>query len=164
MGNNNGLGLGNNNGLGLGNNNTFGPDNNLGNFARNIVIQPSVVAGGGRITITVDGCRGGGNASSRAFRTLPLVPVNGNSDTARGVATIDNNVRPGPYDVTADCNGRTLTRPNAFTVLGGVHGGVGGSISNGATPTDMAIGGGLVSSAVVGGCVFWLRRRLEKRI
>ena len=48
--------------------------------------------------------------------------------------------------------------------LRGVRGGLGGSTSTGATPTDMAIGGGLIAVAVVGGAVFWMRRRAEKRI
>ncbi|MFF3876795.1 hypothetical protein [Streptomyces sp. NPDC001978] len=148
----------------MGNNNGFGPGNNFGNFPRNIVAQPRVIASGGRLAITVEGCRGGGTASSRAFRTTFLSPFNGNNDIARGVATINNGARPGSYDIRVDCNGRTLTRPDAFTVLGGVHGGLGGASSSGATPTDVAIGGGLVSSAVLGGGVFWLRRRHEKRI
>jgi LPXTG-motif cell wall-anchored protein len=100
--------------------------------------------------------------SSRAFRTTRLTPYRG--DSARGVATIDRDARPGRYDITVNCDGRTLTRPSAFTVLGGVQGGVGGSQSHGATATDMAIGGGLVGAAVIGGGVFWLRRRNEKRI
>ncbi|MFB7333889.1 hypothetical protein ACFC00_19930 [Streptomyces adustus] len=157
MGNNNGglnNGLGNN--VGLDNNNGFGP--------RNIVAQPGVVAAGGRLTVTVDGCRTGGVMASRAFRNSPLRALNGTNDTARGVAAIGNNVRPGRYDITVDCNGRALTRPSAFAVIGGVRGGVGGSTSIGATPTDMAIGGGLVGAAGLGGVVCWIRRRAEKRV
>ncbi|SOE07456.1 hypothetical protein SAMN06272765_8353 [Streptomyces sp. Ag109_G2-15] len=120
-----------------------------------------MIAAGGRLAITVDGCRGG-TASSRAFRTTQLTQIR--DDTSRGIATIDSDARPGRYDITVNCNGRTLTRPNAFTVLGAVQGGLGGSVTSGATPTDMAIGGGLVASAVIGGGAFWLRRRDEKRI
>ncbi|WP_167409605.1 hypothetical protein [Streptomyces africanus] len=131
----------------------------------NIVALPSVIARGGQLTITVDGCRHGGTATSNAF-TMPakLSPIRSARQTARGTATIRNNARPGPYDITVTCDGRTLTKPHAFTVIGGVRGGVGGSSTTGATPTDMAIGGGLVTAAVVGGGVFWMRRRAERRV
>ncbi|MEV5878963.1 hypothetical protein AB0L75_33035 [Streptomyces sp. NPDC052101] len=128
---------------------------------RNIFATPGVIASGARLTVTVTGCRGG-TMSSRAFPTTQLNPFH--DDTARGSARIDRDARPGRYDITVHCEGRSLTRPGTFTVLGGVQGGVGGSISSGATSADMAIGAGLVASAVVGGGVFWLRRRNEKRI
>ncbi|MEV3967476.1 hypothetical protein AB0K68_04945 [Streptomyces sp. NPDC050698] len=177
----------------------------------NIVALPGVIARGGQLTITVDGCRNGGTATSNAFAPTRLSPVhhsgkgnegdrggvgndagggnggndgrgnggndggrgdggndggrgNGGNETARGTATINSNARPGSYDITVTCNGRTLTKPQAFTVIGGVRGGIGGSSTTGATPTDMAIGGGLVAAAVVGGGVFWMRRRAERHI
>ncbi|WP_181139697.1 hypothetical protein [Streptomyces sp. Ru71] len=130
----------------------------------NIVALPSVIARGGQLTITVDGCPSGGTATSDAFRPTPLTPINGANRTARGTATIDREARPGSHPITVNCNGRTLTNPAAFSVIGGVRGGLGGSSSSGATPTDMAIGGGLVAAAVIGGGVFWLRRRSEKHI
>ncbi|WP_408649192.1 hypothetical protein [Streptomyces herbicida] len=136
----------------------------MGDFARNINAAPSAIAAGGRLTITAEGCRGGGTASSRAFRAIALSPLAGTTDTARGIATVNNDAQAGQFDIDVNCNGRTLTRPAAFSVLGGVRGGVGGSISSGATKTDMAIGGGLVAAAVIGGGVFWVRRRHEKRI
>ncbi|MFI7407589.1 hypothetical protein ACIBU0_02745 [Streptomyces sp. NPDC049627] len=131
----------------------------------NIVALPSVIARGGQLTITVDGCPQGGTATSDAFPATTLTPVPGGS-TARGTATIDRNAKPGSHSITVHCTGagRPLTHPNAFTVIGGVRGGLGGSSSTGATPTDMAIGGGLIAVAVVGGGVFWMRRRAEKRI
>ncbi|MGW6894500.1 hypothetical protein [Streptomyces chartreusis] len=131
----------------------------------NIVALPSVIARGGQLTITVDGCPQGGTATSDAFKPTSLTPVGGSS-TAKGAATIDRNARPGAHSITVQCTGfsRPLTHPNAFTVIGGVRGGLGGSTSTGATPTDMAIGGGLIAVAVVGGAVFWMRRRAEKRI
>lgn len=130
----------------------------------NIVALPSVIARGGQLTITVDNCPTGGTATSDAFqRPAQLTPVHG-TNTARGTATVSNNATPGSHSITVNCNGRTLTNPNAFTVIGPVTGGVGGSSSTGATPTDMAIGAGLVAAAVVGGGAFWLRRRAEKRI
>ncbi|MFE0513773.1 hypothetical protein, partial [Streptomyces sp. NPDC058964] len=112
----------------------------------------------------VEGRRVCGTAVSRGLRTVSLSRDNGGNDTARGVATVNNDAQPGQYDITVNCNGRSLIRPGAFTVIGGVRGGLGGSISSGATKTDVAIGGGLVASAVIGGGVFWLRRRHEKRI
>ncbi|MFF5968888.1 hypothetical protein ACFY64_35395 [Streptomyces collinus] len=175
----------------------------------NITALPSVIARGGQLTITVDGCRHGGTATSNAFSPTRLSPVGGDggrghegnrggggngggdgggngggngggdgggngggdgggngggSGTARGTAIINSNARPGPYDITVDCNGRRMTKPQAFTVIGGVRGGIGGSSTTGATPTDVAIGGGLVAAAVVGGGVFWMRRRAERNI
>ncbi|MGC9543835.1 hypothetical protein [Streptomyces sp. UG1] len=130
----------------------------------NIVALPSVIARGGQLTITVDGCPRGGTATSDAFRPTTLTPSHGS--TAKGTATIDRHARPGAHSITVHCHGssRPLTHPNAFTVIGGVRGGLGGSTSTGATPTDMAIGGGLIAVAVIGGGVFWMRRRAEKRI
>ncbi|MFF5142851.1 hypothetical protein ACFY6U_24490 [Streptomyces sp. NPDC013157] len=132
-----------------------------GDDGRDIDVQPRSIATGQRITVTVNNCRSG-VMTSRAFRTTSLFPFGG--DMARGVATIDRNASPGPYDLTVRCDGRTLLRRDAFFVLGGVHGGFGGSVSSGATPADMAIGGGLVGAAVLAGCGFWLRRRSEKRL
>ncbi|MFB7778184.1 hypothetical protein [Streptomyces bauhiniae] len=173
-----GNGNGNGNGNGRGNDN-FGHGNGNGNFGngngngngghggggndgnlRNIVVTPSVLPAGGRLTIRVEGCRGG-TVSSRAFRAARL---EGNGNNSRVTVTIDRNARPGRYDITAECGGRSLTRPNAFTVIGGVNGGLGGSSTTGATRADMAIGGGLVASAALGAGAVWLRRRTEKRV
>jgi hypothetical protein len=139
-------------------------DGSNNNNPSNIVALPSVIARGGQLTITVDGCPAGGTATSDAFRSTTLTPIHGANQTAKGTATVSNNARPGSHSITVNCNGRTLTNPTAFTVIGGVRGGLGGSSSSGATPTDMAIGGGLVAAAVIGGGVFWMRRRAEKRI
>ncbi|MBG0850815.1 hypothetical protein I2W78_02820 [Streptomyces spinoverrucosus] len=135
-----------------------------GDTPSNIVALPSVIARGGQMTITVDGCPRGGTVNSEAFRTATLSPINGANQTSRAQTTIYSDASPGTYNITVFCSGRRLTRPNAFTVIGGVRGGLGGSSSTGATPTDMAIGGGLVAAAVIGGGVFWMRRRSEKRI
>ncbi|MET7598214.1 hypothetical protein ACWERY_07715 [Streptomyces sp. NPDC004082] len=132
----------------------------------NIVAMPSVIARGGQLTVTVDGssCQmPGSTVSSPVFPTTPLHHVSGRTSTA--TVTIDRNARPGSYDITARCGEhKTLTRPAAFTVIGGVRGGLGGSSSSGATPTDMAIGGALVATAALAGGVFWMRRRTENRI
>ncbi|MGC5036373.1 hypothetical protein ACPXCS_02230 [Streptomyces sp. DT190] len=131
----------------------------------NIVALPSVIARGGQLTITVDGCKHGGTATSNAFSPTTLSPVHdGHNERARGTATINRNARPGSYDITVNCSGRTMTKPQAFTVIGGVRGGIGGSSTTGATPTDVAIGGGLVAAALVGGGVFWMRRRAERHV
>jgi hypothetical protein len=128
----------------------------------NIVALPSVIARGGQLTITVDGCPGGGTATSDAFPATRLTAVANNSAT--GTATVNRNVRAGSHSITVTCGSNSLTNPAAFTVIGGVRGGLGGGSSTGATPTDMAIGGGLVAAAVVGSGLFWMRRRSEKRI
>ncbi|MFF4798997.1 hypothetical protein ACFY1U_11365 [Streptomyces sp. NPDC001351] len=129
----------------------------------NIVALPSVIARGGQLTITVDGCPGGATATSDAFPSTQLMTVAG-SNTARGTATVNRDARNGTHPITVTCGGKSLTNPAAFTVIGGVQGGLGGGSSTGATPTDVAIGGGLVAAAVLAGGAFWLRRRSEKRI
>ncbi|MFD5493296.1 hypothetical protein ACFWH4_10290 [Streptomyces sp. NPDC127091] len=128
----------------------------------NIVALPSVIARGGQLTITVDGCPDGGHATSNAFPRTELRPLHGEGDTAKGITTVDFDARAGSYDITVHCSGRSLTRPAALTVLGGVRGGLGGS-TGGATPADIAIGGGLVTAAVAAGGVFWMRRRAERQ-
>jgi hypothetical protein len=131
----------------------------------NIVALPSVIARGGQLTITVDNCPGGGTATSPAFTSTATLTQVGSSQTASGTATVSSTANPGSYPITVRCNNNTqLRRDSAFTVIGGVRGGLGGSSSTGATPTDMAIGGGLVAAAAIGGGVFWMRRRAEKRI
>ncbi|MEU6357853.1 hypothetical protein ABZ896_52690 [Streptomyces sp. NPDC047072] len=130
----------------------------------NIVALPSVIARGGQLTITVDGCPTGGTATSDAFPATTLTLVSGTTSTARGTAVVNTNASTGSHSITVTCNGKSLTNPAAYTVIGGVRGGLGGSTTTGATPTDMAIGGGLVGLALIGGGVFWMRRRAEKRI
>jgi hypothetical protein len=135
---------------------------------RNVVVRPAVVSRGGRLTVTVDGtrCRQSGTVSAPVFPTTRLRPTR-NGPTATATVSVDVNARPGRYDVTVRCgDGRdpqVLVRPRAFTVIGGVRGGLGGASAVGATPADMAIGGTLVAGALVGGGVFWLRRRSEPR-
>lgn len=130
---------------------------------RNIVAAPGVIARGGQLAVTVEGCRNGGVVESRAFARTPLRPVNAFGDRARAIATIREDVHPGTYDITAECGGQRLIRPRAFTVIGGVRGGIGGGTVTGATPADMAIGGGLLAAGTIGGGVFWLRRRRAVR-
>lgn len=128
----------------------------------NIVATPGVITRGGQLTVTVDGCPRGGHMTSNAFPRTDLMPVTGSrTESARGTATISMTATPGPYDITVNCSGRSLTRTAAFTVIGGTAGGLGGSSSIGATPTDMVVGGALVAAAAVGGGLFWMRRRAE---
>ncbi len=131
----------------------------------NLVAMPSVIPRGGHLTVTVDGssCQSGGKITSHAFPDTNLHPVPGGS-TSSATAVVHKHAHPGAYDITAHCGGKSLTRPAAFTVIhGGVRGGFGGSSHSGATGTDIAIGGALVTAAVVGGGVFWMRRRSENR-
>ncbi|MFI7008304.1 hypothetical protein [Streptomyces sp. NPDC050145] len=131
----------------------------------NITATPSVIPRGGELTITVDStkCQEGGTASSNAFDTTSFTRSTGSTATA--TARIKHDATPGAHDITVSCGGSTVTKPAAFTVInGGVRGGLGGSTETGATRTDMAIGGGLVAVALVGGGVFWMRRRAENRV
>jgi hypothetical protein len=132
-----------------------------------VTAQPSVIARGGQLTLTVQGeaCTTRDStisSNSNAFPTTRLRSMGGNQATA--TVTINSNAAPGANSVTTHCEGRTKTFNNVFTIVGGVRGGLGGSSSSGATPTDVAIGGGLVTLALIGGGVFWMRRRSENRI
>ncbi|MET9494697.1 hypothetical protein [Streptomyces sp. NPDC006552] len=130
-----------------------------------ITAGPGAVPRGGQLTVTVTGptCRSGGVARSDAFGTAALTAAPG-SPTASGTATIRGAAGPGAHDISVNCQGVTVTRPAAFTVIqGGVNGGFGGAREGGATPTDMAIGGVLVATSLIGGGVFWLRRRAENK-
>src|SRR5690606_39461670 len=69
----------------------------------NITAMPSVIARGGQLAITVDGCPNGGHATSHAFPRTNLTPVSGQRGTSRGTATINSDARPGPYDITVHC-------------------------------------------------------------
>ncbi|WP_156725122.1 hypothetical protein [Streptomyces apocyni] len=128
-----------------------------------VSVSPHAVPRGGEVTIKVkEHACSGGRVFSDAFPTARLRHHQGDVFKAR--ATVNSNASIGAKDVTVHCGSSSVTKNAAFTVIhGGVRGGVGGSTSTGATATDMAIGGGLVAAAAIGGGVFWMRRRGESR-
>ncbi|MFE7767413.1 hypothetical protein [Streptomyces sp. NPDC057438] len=131
-----------------------------------VTAAPNVIARGGQLVLTVtggDACAiAGSTIGSNAFPTTNLRSMGGTTATA--TVRVNAGVSPGSYSVTTNCEGKRKTFTGVFTVIGGVRGGLGGSSSTGATPTDIAIGGGLVTAAVVGGGVFWMRRRAENKV
>ncbi|WP_149823899.1 LPXTG cell wall anchor domain-containing protein [Streptomyces tailanensis] len=131
-----------------------------------VVATPNAVARGGQIVLTVSGGNAcatmGSTISSNAFPTTNLRSRDGRTATA--TVRINANANPGAYDVFTHCEGQRKKFEDVFTVIGGVRGGLGGSSSTGATPTDIAIGGGLVAAALIGGGLFWMRRRSENKI
>ncbi|WP_306322845.1 MULTISPECIES: hypothetical protein [unclassified Streptomyces] len=121
-----------------------------------------LVPRGGRVTVTVDGtkCQSGATATSDAFGTVRL--MNAGGERAGATTTVRGDAGPGAHDITVHCQGTSLTRPGAFTVVhGAVRGGAGGASSPGASPTDMAIGTVLIACALLGSGVFWFRRRSD---
>lgn len=128
-----------------------------------ITVSPTTSHRGGSVSVMVNAheCRGGGHVSSSAFQNTPL---HWNGGVATANVKVKHDAHIGSHSVTATCGGSSATREAALTVIhGGVRGGVGGSTSTGATPTDVAIGGSLVAAALIGGGVFWLRRRGETK-
>lgn len=130
----------------------------------NIVVLPSVTTKKATLTVTVHAasCRTGATVESKAFPRTDLEAIEG-GDTAHATAVVRDTVAPGQYDVTVTCpGGSPVVRPAAFTVIhGGVRGGLGAANANGATSADLIIGGVLVTSALVGGAVLYLRRRSD---
>ncbi|GGT72630.1 MULTISPECIES: hypothetical protein [Streptomyces] len=134
------------------------------------VVSPSLVAPGGRVTLSAPGCRSTATASSGVFDTVTIAP--GSSATAvvdwdarRGaVYTVNFNCTGGVTDtVNLTISGTTAspTSPTATsTVLTpprGVQGGLGGSVG-GVEAWTLAAGTGLVITATTG-LVLVLRRR-----
>ncbi|MGN9790403.1 hypothetical protein ACTMTU_04765 [Streptomyces sp. OZ13] len=83
----------------------------------------------------------------------------GNGGESVATARVRNNATPGNYSLTVRCNDSRETAGASFRVLParGAQGGLGGSI--GPTDVEMAIGAGLVATAIVGGSLFIVRRR-----
>ncbi|MGW6564001.1 hypothetical protein [Streptomyces sp. NPDC054975] len=131
------------------------------------VVTPSLVAPGGRVTLTAPGCASTATASAGIFDTVTIPP--GSSATA----LVDLDAKRGAvYTVTFRCtggitdtvnltiSGTTATPTASSTVLTtprGVQGGIGGSVKGVGTGT-LAAGAALVAVAVAG-TVFTVRRR-----
>ncbi|MFF8605596.1 hypothetical protein ACF06X_06625 [Streptomyces sp. NPDC015346] len=131
------------------------------------VVSPSLVAPGGRVTLSAPGCRSTATASSGVFDTVTIAPG------ATATAVVDWDARRGAvYTVTFNCtggisdtvnltiSGTTASPTVSSTVLTpprGVQGGLGGSIG-GVEAWTLAAGTGLVIAATTG-LVLVLRRR-----
>ncbi|MGW0465565.1 hypothetical protein ACWDX6_09865 [Streptomyces sp. NPDC003027] len=134
------------------------------------VVSPSLVAPGGRVTLTAPGCRSTATASAGIFDTVTIPP--GASATAvvdwdakRGaVYTVSFNCTGGVQDtVTLTISGTTAspTPTTGSTVLTpprGVQGGLGGSMG-GVDTVTLAAGAGLVAVAATGLVYVVVRRR-----
>ncbi|AVZ76644.1 hypothetical protein SLUN_34970 [Streptomyces lunaelactis] len=134
-----------------------GGDNNQNTGPINISVNPQAVHPGGILTITVQGCNRGGTVSSSVFPTTNLSGNQGGRATA--TARVNDNATPGQYHLSVRCNDNPQVATQQFTVLParGAQGGLGGSV--GPSSTEMALGGGLVAAAAVGGTLFIARRR-----
>ncbi|MEW1695304.1 MULTISPECIES: hypothetical protein [unclassified Streptomyces] len=136
------------------------------------VVSPSLVAPGGRVTLSAPGCASTATASAGVFDTVTIAP--GSTATA----TVDRDARQGAvYTVAFNCTGGvqgtanltitgtpTATPTISSTVLTpprGVRGGLGGSVDGGFEPAELAAGGALVLAAATGG-VFVFRRRAAR--
>ncbi|APE25492.1 hypothetical protein [Streptomyces venezuelae] len=132
------------------------------------VVSPSLVAPGGRVTLSAPGCASTATASAGIFDTVTIAP------NSAATATVDWDARRGAvYTVSFNCTGGisdtvnltisgtpTATPTISSTVLTpprGVRGGLGGAMG-GVEPLELAAGGALVLAAVAGG-VYVVRRR-----
>ncbi|MGW5420568.1 hypothetical protein [Streptomyces sp. NPDC003943] len=139
-----------------------------GKVASLFVVSPSVVAPGGRVTLSAPGCASTATASSGIFDTVTIAP--GSAATA----TVDLDAKRGAvYTVSFNCTGgvqgsvdlaisggATSTPSARSTVLvppRGVQGGLGGSVDS-AGAWAMAGGGAMVLVAA-GGVVYVIRRK-----
>ncbi|SDJ46404.1 hypothetical protein [Streptomyces indicus] len=130
-----------------------------------ISVDPTVAGRGAHVAVNVSAheCKGGGTVYSSAIEHGSAT-LTGTSNGAHANVKVSHNASYGRHDVTVHCGSAgSITKPQALTVIGPSQGGSGGSITSGATSTDIAIGTGLVTAAVAGGGVFWLRRRGESK-
>ncbi|WP_438290062.1 hypothetical protein [Streptomyces sp. HUAS TT7] len=139
-------------------------------------VTPSVIVPGGQVTLNVTNCPGSATVSSGIFDTVTIPP-----ESSRN-ATVDSTAKRGAsYTVTFNCNNargtaqltiagstpttsstvRPTVRPSATSPLG-VRGGLGGSVKDGPSPTEMTVGTTLIATAA-GGTVYFLRRRWADR-
>ncbi|MFB7943149.1 hypothetical protein ACFWIN_28245 [Streptomyces sp. NPDC127049] len=136
------------------------------------VVSPSLVAPGGRVTLSAPGCASTATATAGIFDTVQIAP--GSSVTA----TVDTDARRGAvYTVAFNCSGGvqdtvdltisgvvTATPTTGSTVLlpsRGVQGGLGGSQS-GLGSAELAAGTALVLAAAAGS-TYAIRRRTASR-
>ncbi|MBX9421570.1 MULTISPECIES: hypothetical protein [Streptomyces] len=136
------------------------------------VVSPSLVAPGGRVTLSAPGCASTATASAGIFDTVTIAP------NSAATATVDWDARRGAvYTVSFNCTGGVqdtvdLTisgipsatptiRSTVLTPPRGVQGGVGGSVG-GLEPIEVAAGAALVLAATAGG-VYVIRRRAAAR-
>ncbi|MEU3478273.1 hypothetical protein AB0E66_08785 [Streptomyces sp. NPDC033753] len=132
------------------------------------VVSPSLVAPGGRVTLSAPGCASTATASSGIFDTVTIAP------NSAATATVDWDARRGAvYTVSFNCTGGvqdtvnltisglpTATPTISSTLLTpprGVQGGLGGSVEE-VDAATLAVGGALVVAAATG-VVFVIRRR-----
>ncbi|MFD7319641.1 hypothetical protein ACFV9D_00905 [Streptomyces sp. NPDC059875] len=131
------------------------------------VVSPSLVAPGGRVTLSAPGCRSTATASASIFDLATIAPG------SRAIATVDLDARRGAvYRVTFNCtggitdtvnltiSGTTATPTTRSTVLAtprGVQGGLGGSV--GGVDTATLVAGAGMAVAATAGTVFVVRRR-----
>ncbi|MFG2116069.1 hypothetical protein ACGFRB_26115 [Streptomyces sp. NPDC048718] len=127
------------------------------NGPREVTVNPFDVHAGSTITITAKGCGHGGTVTSNAFPETNL-SVNHNG-LSSAIARVYNNATPGSYHLAVRCHDNRETISHPFRVLPGrgAEGGLGGAFTP--SDTEMAVGGGLVAVAAVGGGLFVLRRR-----
>lgn len=127
------------------------------NGPTNITVNPFEVHQGSTIEITTQGCSRGGVVTSNAFPRTELTANSAGLSTGR--VRIFDVATPGQYNLAIRCNDNARVATHQFGVLGGqgALGGLGGSI--GPSSTEMAVGGGLVAMAAVGGSLFFARRR-----
>ncbi|MEU7019125.1 hypothetical protein ABZ990_00515 [Streptomyces sp. NPDC046203] len=127
------------------------------NGPREVTVNPFDVHAGSTITITAKGCGHGGTVTSNAFPETNL-SVNHNG-LSSAIARVYNNATPGSYHLAVRCHDNRETTSHPFRVLPGrgAEGGLGGVFTP--SDTEMAVGGGLVAVAAVGGGLFVLLRR-----
>ncbi|MFI6422091.1 hypothetical protein ACIBG6_32380 [Streptomyces sp. NPDC050842] len=132
------------------------------------VVSPSLVAPGGRVTLSAPGCASTATASAGIFDTVTIAPG------SAAIATVDADARRGAvYTVSFNCTGGvqdtvdltisgipTATPTISSTLLTpprGVQGGVGGSVDE-VDGGMLAAGTALVLAAATG-VVYVVRRR-----
>ncbi|GLW65879.1 hypothetical protein Arub01_41230 [Actinomadura rubrobrunea] len=76
--------------------------------ARPVLVSPSTPRPGQRVDIAVPGCTAAERRWARSAAFTGTVALGGEDDLGVGTAVIRRDARPGLYDVTARCGGRTI--------------------------------------------------------